>query len=77
MNLIIYFILTVIQIVSHGWKAYSDLEQEGYVHDFNNQSVVFVNNEDRTVHTQNRLKGTVKRKGKPGRHNKTYLSEYI
>ena len=53
-NMIKCFILLGTRIVSDGWKAYSDLEKEGCIHDFVNYCIEFMNSEDRTVHSNYR-----------------------
>ena len=70
-------------IVSDKWKAYSNLNREGYTHWSINHSEEFVAADDERVHTQNierlwrDLKEWAKRPGNVKRHVQQYLARYL
>ena len=68
-------------ICTDGWKSYSQLQEQGFVHGVVNHSVEFVNSVDSAVHTVERMWGTlkndVKRKGEKSEHDDLYLFEFL
>ena len=70
-------------IVSDKWKAYSNLNREGYTHWSVNHSEEFVAADDERVHTQNierlwqDLKEWTKRPGNVKRRVQQYLARYL
>ena len=70
-------------IVSDKWKAYSNLNREGYTHWSVNHSKEFVAADDERVHTQNierlwqDLKERTKRPGNVKRRVQQYLARYL
>ena len=75
LNIIKHFIGPSTQIISDGWKTYSDLLNEDYVYDYVNHSIKFLNSEGGTVYKQNNeqfwklLKWTAKIEGGPGQQD--------
>ena len=69
------------KIITGGWKAYNNFEQEGYIHDVNH-SIEFINNDHPEINMQKierlwkSLKNELKRECKPGDCN-MYIFQFI
>ncbi|KAJ4442191.1 hypothetical protein ANN_12057 [Periplaneta americana] len=64
-------------------KSYSDLKDEGYIHEVVNHSIEFVYEDDRSLHTQKveqmwkTLKSVLKREGKESENDHLYVFEFL
>ena len=74
------FVLPGSKICSDGWKAYTSLESEGYIHGLVNHSIEFISSEDPSNHTQTverqwkSLKNSIKREGS---QDDLYLFQFL
>ncbi|KAJ4448706.1 hypothetical protein ANN_00096 [Periplaneta americana] len=77
------FIKPHTKIMTDGWKSYSDLKDEGYIHEVVNHSIEFVREDDRSVHTQKvermwkTLKSVLKREGRESENDHLYVFEFF
>ncbi|PSN37908.1 hypothetical protein C0J52_19526 [Blattella germanica] len=73
------FVLPGSKICSDGWKAYTSLESEGYIHGLVNHSIEFISSEDPSNHTQTverqwkSLKNSIKREGREGSQDDLFV----
>ena len=78
MNLIKRFILPETLVVSDGWKVYSELQQEGYDQALSDHSIKFLGTEESTEERLwELLKRSVKKKGRPGLQDETYIFQQM
>lgn len=77
------FIKPHTKIMTDRWKSYSDLKDEGYIHEVVNHSIEFVREDDRSVHTQKvermwkTLKSVLKREGRESENDHLYVFEFL
>jgi hypothetical protein len=71
------------KIITDEWKAYSNLEQEGYIHGVVNHSVEFINNDHPEINTQKikrfwkSLKNELQREGRAGDNDDMNIFQFI
>ncbi|KAJ4450842.1 hypothetical protein ANN_02273 [Periplaneta americana] len=78
--IILHFILPGTRIIHDGWKSYSALEEEGYIHDIANHKIEFIRPDDAEIHTERlwkSLKTAVGRERQPGQRDEMYIFQII
>ena len=77
-NLMKDFILPGSKVSAGGWKSYSELEEEGFIHDLGKHSLQFITSEDSGIELLwKSLKEGIKRQGRPGICEDTYIFQYL
>lgn len=83
LNVIKQWILPGTTIISDCWRAYDNLEREGFNHLAVNHSLHFVDPNDSNIHTQNieriwrNVRGAIPRYGRKQHHFIGYLAEFL